>query len=821
MLRAPASATASATASSARRHRAEHSRGRFLASRARADASRDDARAMRRRHGTSVETLRRRRDRRSKSALVSRSVADRSARDVDVDLTRLDARAGATRDVEEVDEAIVSYAGREDANANDDDALDRIVLDFSPSYDFSQKMVDIEAYFSRSPAELAVRAAEVVATIASVVATWTYEERVNVPKEKRTRGRKLRDGVAKLGPVFIKMAQTLSTRPDIIGEEAAENLEVLQDKVGAFSSNEAREIIRRELAWRGAVTESEASAKGPVHSLYKELSDEPIAAASIGQVYEGRLHDGTKVAVKVQRPGMVRRIALDLHIIRLGFNWVEESGLNGSEDLDKIVDQVGAGVFQELDYTIEAKNADAFRKSLKFLDFVYVPRHRASMTTKKVLTQDWIVGRPMKALSLEEQKLMVQMGVECSSAQLFRTGLVHADPHEGNMLFTDDGRLALLDFGLVCRVDDEQQEAMANCILNILNSQWGELIDNLRVMDMLPETPQMWIDEDGNQADYTQGGPGSWKPITDEEFRRAFEVCMDGEEGDPKVRANFTELVVDLTKISTAYRFNLPPYMVFVIRSLTTLDFAAARTECNMYEVAAPTAIFRALSPRTARGKKALTTMLLDDEGSVNWAKLEQLSAQAGSAAEQGDRDDASSSAADEHARDAVARLANELVDSSAGRTLRRLAVNANPESVLPPPSVRAALVDAARASAERSAATFSFRRLVGGFADAVRALVTGGGAPGEHVACEVFQEGPARSACNAQMDKRRRRVAVMVLKSKLSSPSGAASALRLCGIVVWALVSGVVAGIATKLRRAWARSTSGSSNGAPPLAPA
>jgi len=352
MLRAPASATASATASSARRHRAEHSRGRFLASRARADASRDDARAMRRRHGTSVETLRRRRDRRSKSALVSRSVADRSARDVDVDLTRLDARAGATRDVEEVDEAIVSYAGREDANANDDDALDRIVLDFSPSYDFSQKMVDIEAYFSRSPAELAVRAAEVVATIASVVATWTYEERVNVPKEKRTRGRKLRDGVAKLGPVFIKMAQTLSTRPDIIGEEAAENLEVLQDKVGAFSSNEAREIIRRELAWRGAVTESEASAPGPVHSLYKELSDEPIAAASIGQVYEGRLHDGTKVAVKVQRPGMVRRIALDLHIIRLGFNWVEESGLNGSEDLDKIVDQVGAGVCQELDYTI-------------------------------------------------------------------------------------------------------------------------------------------------------------------------------------------------------------------------------------------------------------------------------------------------------------------------------------------------------------------------------------------------------------------------------------------------------------------------------------
>ena len=239
------------------------------------------------------------------------------------------------------------------------------MLDFSPEYDFTRKMLDVGTYFERSPGELAVRAAEVLAVVGSVYATWMYEERLGTPRERRTRGRKLRDGVARLGPVFIKMAQTLSTRPDIIGEEAAENLEVLQDQVGPFSWRR-RARLYDELGWRGAVTEREASREGPTHSLYKELSDEPIAAASIGQVYEGRLHDGTKVAVKVQRPGMVRRIALDLHIIRLGFKWVEESGLNGSEDLDKIVDQVGAGVFQELDYTIEARNADEFRNRSSF-----------------------------------------------------------------------------------------------------------------------------------------------------------------------------------------------------------------------------------------------------------------------------------------------------------------------------------------------------------------------------------------------------------------------------------------------------------------------
>jgi hypothetical protein len=141
-------------------------------------------------------------------------------------------------------------------------------------------------------------------------------------------------------------------------------------------------------------------------------------------------------------------------------------------------------------------------------------------------------------------------------------------------------------------VNNAQQEAMASCILNILNAQWDDLIDNLRIMGMLPDKAQIWKDENGNVADYTSD-PGKWYVITDDEFRRAFREAMDGPDGmEKKQRNNFTELVVDLTKISTQYRFNLPPYMVFVIRSLTTLDFCAVRTGANMYEVAAPTALF-------------------------------------------------------------------------------------------------------------------------------------------------------------------------------------------------------------------------------------
>ena len=144
----------------------------------------------------------------------------------------------------------------------------------------------------------------------------------------------------RLGPVFVKMAQTLSTRPDIIGDEAADALKPLQDQMTAFPSNDAYEQIRRCLDRDGPVCPGDPTWTGSsdAEPIYAELSAMPVAAASIGQVYKGKLHTGERVAVKVQRPGVLRRIALDLHISRMALIWLEESGLNGSEGLANIVD---------------------------------------------------------------------------------------------------------------------------------------------------------------------------------------------------------------------------------------------------------------------------------------------------------------------------------------------------------------------------------------------------------------------------------------------------------------------------------------------------
>ena len=678
--------------------------------------------------------------------------------------------------------------------------LEAVVLDYSLGY--TEKLLKINQFFKSNPLELATRCGEVIAQFSSVLAIWKYEEMLEIPLEKRTRAGKLRDVVAKLGPVFVKLAQTLSTRPDIIGEEAADALMTLQQDVKQFDSEVAFQTIREELINRGSLRFIKDIVGGdPETSLYAEFNEKPIAAASIGQVYEARLHDAqkTKVAVKVQRPGMVRRIALDCTVIRLLLTWLEESGANGSEDLPFIIDEVGAGIFRELDYTLEARNAKAFKRSLKFLPYVKIPRSWDNLTSTRVLTQEFISGRPMKKLNLDEQRKMVRMGVECSSAQLFRTGLVHADPHEGNMLYTDQGQLALIDFGLICEVNNAQQEAMASCILNILNAQWDDLIDNLRIMGMLPDKAQIWKDENGNVADYTSD-PGKWYVITDDEFRRAFREAMDGPDGmEKKQRNNFTELVVDLTKISTQYRFNLPPYMVFVIRSLTTLDFCAVRTGANMYEVAAPTALFRALSPRTAYGKQVLERTIMDKEtGDIDWQKFLDLSRQASgnsasSTASESERSDA---------QDSVEKLGGELLNSSAGSSLRSIIYKASPKNLTPPKEIQKQLIQLAIQHYAKVIAEFSVRTAVSNaFAFLTKANGMSQGENNEaDEECEInFDDPDLILDCKTQLAKRRQKIGLMLLRKQLFQSGGLWTFTKIFLALIWAFTNGVFLGLIRK----------------------
>lgn len=627
--------------------------------------------------------------------------------------------------------------------------LERILLDHENDYE--AKMALVTAYYEARPVILSTRIAEVAATASAIAATWAVEERLATPAEKRTRGLALKDGVQKLGPCFVKIAQTLSTRPDVVGDEVASSLQTLQDKMDPFDSQDAFATIAEELQWEGPVSPQQEGVEG--EPLYAELGPEPIAAASLGQVYRGRTRDGVEVAVKVQRPGMYERIALDMHIARLSCKKLEE--VWGIQDIEAIVDEVGSGLFRELNYLEEAANCNEFADAHAFQPFVKVPDVHAALTTRRVLTLEWLHGRPMKALSTEEQRHMTRMGVECAMAQMLHTGVMHADPHEGNLMYTDDGRLALIDFGLISRVSPAQQEALAGAILAVLRQDWSQFIDELRVIGMLPPQPAIWSDpETGEPTEYL--GRGEWKLVSEDEFRENFAKSMTKRSQN---KTSFTEVVVDLTEISTTYRFCLPPYMVLIIRSLTTLDGFAQRCNYNMYAGAAPIALHRVLTPRTSKGSQALRDTLLSTDNRVRWAELSSALS-------------TSSSGAPEPERESPAgfELSADTLFDKRSTALRRVAYETDIASVVPPPALLKQMSDALRY--------------------ALPALLTGA------------LSGTRASAILSTAEARRRRRIFTVIAAKhvrrlLLRPTGIVALVRITaaavGVVAYALLGALV----------------------------
>ncbi|MBG1260717.1 ABC1 kinase family protein [Nostoc commune] len=423
---------------------------------------------------------------------------------------------------------------------------------------------------------------------------WSDNKRGIVVKNDRRRATQLRVLLTQLGPAYIKIGQALSTRPDLVPPVYLEELTKLQDQLPPFPNEIAYQFIKEELG-------------APPEEVYAELSAHPIAAASLGQVYKGKLKTGEEVAVKVQRPDLREGITIDLYILRNLAAWVQKKVKRVRSDLVGILDELGDRIFEEMDYIHEGENAERFFQLYGHMKDVYVPKIYWEYTNRRVLTMEWINGT--KLTQTEEisaqginARYLIEVGVQCSLRQLLEHGFFHADPHPGNLLATTDGKLAYLDFGMMSEIKPLQRYGLIEAIVHVVNRDFEGLAKDYVKLDFLsPET------------DLTPIIPA---------FARVFADA----EGASVADLNIKSITDELSALMYEYPFRVPPYYALIIRSLVTLEGIAIFIDPNfkVLSEAYPYVSKRLLTDPAPQLRASLQDLLFKD-GRFRWNRLENL----------------------------------------------------------------------------------------------------------------------------------------------------------------------------------------------------
>jgi predicted unusual protein kinase regulating ubiquinone biosynthesis (AarF/ABC1/UbiB family) len=280
------------------------------------------------------------------------------------------------------------------------------------------------------------------------------------------RATRLAADLERLGPTFIKIGQLLSTRPDLLPVAYLEALARLQDDVEPFSFAEVEKIVEEELGAR-------------VSKLFAELRAEPVAAASLGQVHRARLRDGREVAVKVQRPGIRAQVVEDLDAFHEIAETLDRHGVGEPFSLAHLVEELRRTILRELDYRLEAQNLRLLGANLAEYPQIVVPQPIEDLSSSRVLTMEWVEGRKITEVPPVEWPELPgrRLADELFRAYLTQTlidGVFHADPHPGNVLLTRDGRLGLIDLGMVGRISPGLQERLLRMLLAVAEGNGDE-----------------------------------------------------------------------------------------------------------------------------------------------------------------------------------------------------------------------------------------------------------------------------------------------------------------------------------------------------------
>ncbi|KAG4139103.1 hypothetical protein ERO13_D07G170800v2 [Gossypium hirsutum] len=377
-------------------------------------------------------------------------------------------------------------------------------------------------------------------------AKWAYAGGFTEDKQKkrrRTTASWLRERVLQLGPTFIKLGQLSSTRSDLFPREFVDELAKLQDKVPAFSPKKARGFIEKELG-------------APIHVLFKEFEDQPIAAASLGQVHRAVLHNGEKVVVKVQRPGLKKLFDIDLRNLKLIAEYFQNSETLGgpSRDWVGIYEECSTILYQEIDYINEGKNADRFCRDFRNIKWVRVPMVFWDYTATKVLTLEYVPGIKINQLDALDARgynrsRISSHAIEAYLIQILRTGFFHADPHPGNLAIDVDESIIYYDFGMMGEIKSFTRERLLELFYAVYEK------DAKKVMKSLIDL-------------------GALQPTGDlSSVRRSVLFFLDNLlDQRPDQDTTLAAIGEDLFAIAQDQPFRFPSTFTFVLRAFSTLE---------------------------------------------------------------------------------------------------------------------------------------------------------------------------------------------------------------------------------------------------------
>ena len=363
----------------------------------------------------------------------------------------------------------------------------------------------------------------------------------------------LRNILIELGPVYVKLGQLLSTRPDILPGRYVETLTDLQTNVPPAPWIQVEALIRRELGQ-------------PIEAVFSKIDPQAIAAGSIGQVYSAILTTGQRVALKVQRPGIDLVVAQDISLIKSLAELVSLTEVGKNFDIVGLAEEFSSALTAELDFTTEAEYTQQLRQNLtetRWFDSqkLVIPQVYEGLTTTKLLTIEWLEGVPILEAKLPEFRDNKDEATQRSELttiifraffkQVYIDGFFHADPHPGNIFYLDDGRLALLDCGMIGRLDPRTQQILTEMLLAIVD------LDARRCSQLTLE-----LAEGGQQVDLNR--------LTndyDTMLRKYYNRSIS--------QINFSEVIYEVLQVSRNNKIRLPSNMGLYAKAIANLEGVA------------------------------------------------------------------------------------------------------------------------------------------------------------------------------------------------------------------------------------------------------